>query len=199
MTRRITTDRRLTLSASPREVWDRLGDVSAYRTWWPWLHRFDARALEPGEVWRCEVSPPLPYVVRFSMTIEETVVESLVVATIDGDIRGTARLTVGPRPVAAATAAPASAPVPAPDRAVGTELRLAAELSPVSTLLRAVTWGAGPVARFGHDWVIETGARQFAERAFRTPRPEPARPLDGDAEGATVLERKISRGRMRTF
>ena len=154
-------------------------DVASYRTWWPWLRRFDASALAPGEVWVCEVRPPLPYVVTFSMTVEDVVAEALVVATLVGDIRGTARLTL--RPV------PGMGPDP------GTELRLAADLAPASLLLRTVMVGAGPVARFGHDWVIDTGARQFAERAFRGPRPDVP---DG---GAEVLERKIIRGRMRTF
>ena len=157
MTRRIHTDRRLTLPASPREVWNRLEDVAAYRTWWPWLRRFEARALAPGEVWTCEVRPPLPYVVSFSMTIEDVVVDELVVATLVGDIRGTARLTIRPEP--------------GPGARPGSELRLAADLAPASLLLRAVMAGAGPVARFGHDWVIDTGAGQFAERAFRGLRP----------------------------
>ena len=34
-----------------------------------------------------------------------------------------------------------------------------------NTALRLVSRFAGPVARFGHDWVLDSGARQFIARA----------------------------------
>ena len=47
------------------DVWSLISEVSQYRSWWPWLRAFDAVALAAGEEWRCEVQPPVPYLVRF--------------------------------------------------------------------------------------------------------------------------------------
>jgi hypothetical protein len=38
-------------------------------------------------------------------------------------------------------------------------------LEPGNSLLRAVARLAAPVVRYGHDWVLDTGARQFIDRA----------------------------------
>lgn len=46
----------------------------------------------------------------------------------------------------------------------GCELRLRSALSPQNRVLRLVTLGARPVARFGHDWVLDSGVRQFRRR-----------------------------------
>ena len=49
----------------------------------------------------------------------------------------------------------------------------AAELAaPGNTALRLVSRFAAPIARFGHDWVLDSGARQFIARAVE--------PLVGD-------------------
>ena len=42
---------------------------------------------------------------------------------------------------------------------------LTVEPAPGTTALRLVSRFAGPVARFGHDWVLDSGARQFIARA----------------------------------
>lgn len=133
-------------------MWDAFTRVDEYRAWWPWLARFDGESFELGDRWRCEVSPPLPYRLTFDITLVDVVPNELVRARIDGDIGGWAELSVTDC-----------------ERGEGCELRLRSALSPRNQVLRLVALGARPVARFGHDWVLDSGVRQFR------------RQLDGEA------------------
>ena len=86
---------------TPDVLWSALADVGAYPGWWPWLRAFDARALAAGDVWRCTISPPVPYAIRCDvefMVVEPT---SLVAALVTGDVVGEARLAIGPAPARA--------------------------------------------------------------------------------------------------
>ena len=143
---RVVSDRRYTFSVDPEQFWTLIADVDSYRLWWPWLRSFDAEGLDPGERWRCTVQPPVPYRVRFAVTIDEIVASSSISTTITGDIVGVARLDIAPRPD-------------------GCEIRLRSELGPDSRVLRVVAATARPLVNFGHNWVLDTGARQFADRA----------------------------------
>ncbi len=42
---------------------------------------------------------------------------------------------------------------------------LHSSLAPGNTALAIVSRFAAPIARFGHDWVLDSGARQFIARA----------------------------------
>ena len=128
--------------------------MSQYRDWWPWLRVFDAAALAEGEEWRCEVQPPVPYPVRFRVAIEHVEAPGLVRATVSGDVVGDATLTLDM------------------EADVGCTATLESSLAPGNTALRLVSRFAGPIARFGHDWVLDSGARQFIARAVE--------PLVGD-------------------
>src|SRR5690554_6736791 len=89
---RVTSDRIHHLDLPPAAVWQALVRTDAYRTWWPWLRRFDAEGLTPGACWRCAVQPPLPYRVDFEVVIDEVCAPELVTATVRGGLCGTARL-----------------------------------------------------------------------------------------------------------
>jgi hypothetical protein len=121
--------------------------VDRYTTWWPWLRDFDAIELKSGARWQCRVHPPLPYSLRLVVTIEEVVPETSVEATVTGDIEGSATLLLL-------------------DTADGSEARLTSALAPRSRALQVIARAAFPVVRFGHDWVLDTGARQFRDRAL---------------------------------
>jgi uncharacterized protein YndB with AHSA1/START domain len=138
----IRSDRRYQFDVERASVWAIITCPERYRQWWPWLHEFDGSALSEGERWRCGVKPPLPYTLRFEVILTEVVDNNVVRARIEGDITGWAQLT-------------------ASDHDSGCELRLTSELSPASGTLRLVARIARPVATFGHDWVLDTGARQF--------------------------------------
>ena len=42
---------------------------------------------------------------------------------------------------------------------------LRSSLAPGNTALQLVSRFAAPIAKFGHDWVLDSGARQFLARA----------------------------------
>ena len=143
----IRSDRRFRFDVERASVWAAITSIERYRQWWPWLHEFDGTAFSEGVRWRCEVKPPLPYTVHFDVILIEVVEHNIVRARIEGDITGWSQLT-------------------AIDHDSGCEVRLISELSPASETLRLVARVARPVAAFGHDWVLDTGARQFRSAAL---------------------------------
>jgi hypothetical protein len=139
----IRSDRRYGFEATREEMWALMADVGRYRSRWPWLRRFEApQGLVEGAVWRCRVQPPLPYSVRFTVTLDEVVELDRIRATIGGDIEGSAGLTLRDDPR-------------------GCELDLVSSLAPRHPGLRALAVVGRPLIRFGHDWVLDTGAKQF--------------------------------------
>jgi uncharacterized protein YndB with AHSA1/START domain len=152
----LVSDRRFRFAATPEAFWAAAGATDDFTRWWPWLRTFEARALVTGDRWRCAVRPPLRYTVRFTVRLDEVVAPTSIAASIDGDIAGRARLDV------------------APDRD-GCEVRLTSSLSPASRVFGLVAAVAGPLVRRGHDWILDTGAEQFARRALRDGAPAPAR------------------------
>jgi hypothetical protein len=136
----VRSDRRFRFAVSRQHLWDVLCDVDQYPTWWPWLRGFDGTRLSSGERWRCVVQPPLPYRLAFDVALRDVEPASLVTAGVSGDIIGAARLELSDHPS-------------------GCEVRLESRLSPRNAVLRGVAAMAAPVARYGHDWVLDTGAR----------------------------------------
>jgi hypothetical protein len=143
----IRSDRRFRFDVERTEAWAAITRIDRYREWWPWLHGFDGSAFAEGERWECVVKPPLPYTLRFGVILVEVVDHHFVTTRIDGDITGWAKLS-------------------AVDHGSGCELRLISELSPASSRLRLIGRIARPVATFGHDWVLDAGARQFRRVAL---------------------------------
>jgi len=144
----ICSDRRFTFNQPPAQVWEVMARTSAYTGWWPWLRHLDAVGLVSGDVWACHIQPPLPYFLRFSVTLDDVVSGESVRATVAGDITGTAAFTL------------------APTDEGGCEARLVSDLAPASTVLSAFAVVARPVVVWGHDWVIAEGVRQFRVRGL---------------------------------
>lgn len=143
----IHSDRRFRFDVDRATVWAAVVRVDRYRAWWPWLDEFDGSSFCEGATWRCVVEPPVPYALRFVMTLVDVVDGERVSAVIDGDIAGRALLT-------------------ATDLDPGCELRLVSDLRAASGALEVVTRRAPSVASFGHDWVLDAGARRFRRQAF---------------------------------
>jgi hypothetical protein len=143
----VQSDRRYRFDVGSATVWTALTRVDHYPTWWPWLRRFDGQGFSAGERWHCVVSPPLPYTLRFELVLEEVVEGASARARLEGDIAGTARLTVR-------------------DAAGGCELRLVSDLAAERGLVRLVDRVAPRLAERGHDRVIDDGIRQFRTRAI---------------------------------
>lgn len=146
----VESDRTYRFDTDRVAVWDAIGRVDDYRGWWPWLRSFDAAGLAAGETWRCTVSPPVPYALRFEVELVEVEVHERIEAVVTGDIGGHAVVTLRPD---------------GPDDS-STEVRLVSSLEPRRTLLTGVTRLAPWLSRFGHDWVLDTGLRQFRRRAL---------------------------------
>ncbi len=144
---RIRSDRRHTFDASPEQLWEAMARVDDYRRWWPWLRRFDAPGLEPGVTWRATVQPPLPYRLTFDLHLVAVDAPRLIAADVTGDLEGEARIELAATPM-------------------GSELHFTSALVPTNRVLRAVAQAAEPMARFGHQWVLDTGLRQFRARAL---------------------------------
>ncbi|NND74237.1 MAG: hypothetical protein HKN44_04450 [Ilumatobacter sp.] len=138
----IASEHLVRFAASRAEVWAALTRTDRYRSWWPWLRDFDGRGFDEGERWQCAVRPPLPYTLRFAITLTEVVTHEFVGARLDGDIVGHAQLGLH-------------------DAEHGCVLELVSDLHAAGGVAGFVGRYIPPLARFGHDWVIENGAQQF--------------------------------------
>lgn len=140
------SDRTWQFDLAPDELWDRIASCERYPDWWPWLRSFDpSTGLTTGACWRCEVSPPLPYMVRFTVHIESIDRSrrgGRITASVAGDVRGGAELCIDPD-------------------GSGATARLRSALEPANPLLRGVGRVARPAIEWGHDWVLDEGRRQF--------------------------------------
>jgi hypothetical protein len=88
-------------------------------------------------------------VVRFTLDLVEVDPGCSVRAVVDGDVVGDARLDLHD------------------GAGAGTcRLHLVSDLAPGNRGLQVIARMAHPVVRRGHDWVLDTGADQFAERAL---------------------------------
>lgn len=153
MGRTFASDREWRFGLAPDRLWDRLTAVDEYARWWPWLRELDVdRGFVTASRWRCEVAPPLPYVVRFTVALERVVDREQVTATVDGDVQGTARLTMQP------------------DDDGTTTVRLVSDLVPANPVMRRFAAFAPALVRWGHDWVLDQGRRQFEQRALADDR-----------------------------
>lgn len=141
----IHSDRRFEFDHDRSTVWYALTQVERYPIWWPWLE-CDGAALAEGECWTCRVDPPLPYGLDFDLHVTQVIAERKVLAELTGDLVGTARLTLDG----------------GDDHGQGPcTLRLESTLAATAGPARLVARFAGPIARFGHDWVLDSGARRF--------------------------------------
>ena len=150
----VRSDRRYRFALPVRRVWDEAVETARYESWWPWLRHLHAPAFETGAVWTCSVKPPLPYSVRLTITLDEVVAMSHVLASVGGDVTGTAAVSFA-------------------EVDGGSEVRLVSALAPSSGLLRVLARAARPLVRRGHDWVLDAGARQFREAALPDVDPDP--------------------------
>ena len=138
----IRSDRHYRFTAPRREVWSALTQVDQYQTWWPWLRSFDGRRFAAGVAWECVVKPQLPYTLEFVIVLDAVREEAGARAALTGDIEGMAELTLT-------------------DEGTGSALRLQSDLTARSGPARWLDAIAPPVARRGHDWILDNGIRQF--------------------------------------
>ncbi len=144
----VRSDRTFDFPVGPAALWLALTSVDRYRSWWPWLRRFDGVSFVEGARWTCAVRAPLFYPVRFEVVLDDVEPGRSAAAVVTGDIAGRARLDI------------------VVVDGGGSALRLRSTLTSERWLLRAIARLAPPVACFGHDRLLDTGVRQFRERAL---------------------------------
>ncbi len=151
-------DRRWSFPITPDTLWRVLERTDAYPVWWSWLREFDADGLRAGSTASCTIQSPLPYALHCRIHVNELVpprgsgsgVEprpGLVAATIDGDLRGPARLEVA-------------------GDGYGSTARLVWSLDLGNPVLGALARVARPLMTVAHDVVVGTGVEQFRRRAL---------------------------------
>ena len=129
------------------DLWDLVAQPDRFRAWWPWLRSFHAPAgFDPGSEWHCVVAPPLPYLVRFTIHVDEVRAPQRVTTHITGDIEGTARLEIAEQSACSSVA------------------RITSTLVPYSSALRTVGLVAPHLVNWGHDWVLDQGQSQFVRQ-----------------------------------
>jgi uncharacterized protein YndB with AHSA1/START domain len=138
----VRSDRRYRFAVGRREVWQAFTQVDQYRRWWPWLHRFDGVEFRTGERWECAVKAQLPYTLEFAIELDDVAEDLSAHARLSGDIDGWAELTLT-------------------DEGTGSQLRMESVLTARSGPARWLDAVAPPLARRGHDWILDNGIRQF--------------------------------------
>ena len=144
-------DRAWHFGVTPDELWSTLAQTDRYREWWPWLRSFetdDPDALVSGRVAQVVIQAPLPYQLHCTIRVDDAVRDERLVTTVDGDLRGPARLEL--RPVDG-----------------GTEARLAWEFELQAPLLRTLAFFGRPAMAWAHDRIVERGLVQFEGHALR--------------------------------
>jgi len=165
----ITSRRAFTVRLAPGPLWQHMGSVQEFQTWWPWLRDFSGGPPVTGALWHCTVRPPLLYRVRFDVHLDEVTAERRIAATVMGDVAGTALVELTPV-------------------AIGTEVAVSSTLEPRSPMLRSVAIMAPPLARRGHDWVLTRAALDFPDYVV-----EPAKAASASRAGAASSARQIKR------
>jgi len=141
-------DRSWEFPVEPEALWEVLTRTADYRSWWSWLRSLETPdGLSEGSLARCEIGPPLPYVLRLSIEVVRVVPLRSVETRVDGDLSGPARLEVEPA-------------------GTGSRARLVWELVTRRPVLHLATRVARPLLQWGHDWCVDTGVAQFRRRAI---------------------------------
>lgn len=143
-------DRTWTFSADPDELWAVLTRTDDFPRWWPWLRELSGDGLVPGGRSECLVRAPVPYVLRFTVTVRDAVPGERLEAVVEGDLAGPARLELAP----------------AGGEAGGSVVRLVWEVELQRPMLRAAARFGRPLMEWGHDWVVTTGVEQFRRKAL---------------------------------
>ena len=145
----LVSDRRYHVDAAPDAVWSALLATDQYQGGGRGCVSSTRQGWRPATSGAVACRPPLPYTVRFTIVLEDVEPPRTVGARIEGDITGTARVDLA-------------------EERGGCEIRLTSALSPRGRAVRIMADLARPLARRGHDWVLDTGARQFAASVQRS-------------------------------
>jgi hypothetical protein len=145
-------DQAWVLPVPPAELWTLLARTDRYTDWWSWLHDFDADGFVPGTTARCTIRSPLRYSLRCAVHLDDVEPHDHITTTVTGDLRGPARLDLGPHPE-------------------GSTARLQWSVTVAAPPLAALAVLARPAMEWAHDRVLAVGFEQFLRRAIGDGRP----------------------------
>ncbi len=119
-------------------------ELDQFEQWWGWLGdlRVDGDGLRAGSVLRASVSPSLPYRMQVRVELQRCVPAQLVDASVHGDLRGMAHLSLQPEDG-------------------GTRADVAWTLEMMQPPMRAAARLAHPLLRWGHDRLVDATVRDF--------------------------------------
>jgi hypothetical protein len=143
----IHSERVYRLPISRTGLWRAITGLDDYQLWWPWLRRFEAAGLKAGDVWLCTLRPPLPYRIRCEVRLQEVREPELVAADLSGDLAGRARIELQEADA---------------EGAACTDVRIVSDLVARAASIRLWHRLCPSLSRRAHDWVLDTGAHQFA-------------------------------------
>ena len=131
------------------DFWQLIESFDRYQDWWPWLHAFEAdtAGLVAGNVLRGTVVPPVPYRLHLHVRLLACQRPSSAEATVAGDLRGHASLSFD-------------------ELRGGTRVRAEWTLEMASAPMRLAARVARPLARWGHDRVVEMTMLGFCRRGL---------------------------------
>jgi uncharacterized protein YndB with AHSA1/START domain len=139
-------DRTFVFDHEPDAVWDVLSRPQDFPRWWSWLRRIDFDdELREGTTARCLIRAPIPWPLHLNVHVDRVAPGRRIDVHASGDLSGPASLELDPHPR-------------------GTQAHMTWALEPRVRMLSGFM--TGPVLRWGQDWVVGTGLRQFERRAF---------------------------------
>jgi uncharacterized protein YndB with AHSA1/START domain len=133
--------------AAPAVVWASMEQTDSFEHWWAWLGEFHlvGPGLQTGSVLVGVVSPPVPYRMRVRVVLDHCVKPESIDATVHGDLRGWARLTL----------------TPDGGECGGTIAVAAWEIEMMQRVMRLADRVAHPLLRWGHDRVVDATVAGF--------------------------------------
>lgn len=144
---RFRFDRTFRFDAPADDLWSAIADTRSYPRVWSWLDEFESGPLVEGTRASFRVRPPLPYRLRFAVTLDEVRAPELVRGRVSGDAVGEAALVVL-------------------STDGGSAARLTWDLEVVRPSLTRAAPFLRPLMVAGHDAVVALGVRQFRRRAL---------------------------------
>lgn len=140
--------REFRFAISPTKVWEAIGRVDQFESWWPWLEEFrlEGGTLKEGAVLHGAVVPPLPYRMRVRVELVRCEMPTLIDATVHGDLEGEARLRVRPH-------------------GSGSGVEVAWTIEMMQLPMRIASRFAHPLLVWGHDRVVEITVASFRRHA----------------------------------
>jgi uncharacterized protein YndB with AHSA1/START domain len=135
---------------APVKLWALIEQPENFEQWWGWLH--DVECTDPrivtGSVLTGTIDPPVPFTMRARVTIDACDPPRRILASVGGDIEGSAGLEVG-----------AADP--------GTRVAIGWDVEMMQRRMRAAARVARPLLQWGHDRVVEAAVRGFRRQLTR--------------------------------